>query len=312
MCRGWSRHQHSPSPTCRPAQPNWQIHLGNQQHAKERVKLRRLQTADFNFISVALHSVWFLLSDCLSDGRLSQIISKPRSFPPQKPAQQFDALLLSPGLSWDHLPRLKTKVVRSKVKGTDWKLRQYSSMDKSWGQGRLPHSPWSWMERCRLPWSRHLPSGCLECRCNIKHQLMLETSYLVQVYATCMCLPKRKGKWVLPKKILPRLWTTIWQRGTLWKTLFQNKSSGTINPVYLPQNSWTTQRMCQSTKHCLVQLLPNTLSCNLWGTSHEQQWHRVALAQHLLYHSKGEMLRREQSKGHSKGTRAWQKNIQSL
>ena len=39
---------------------------------------------------------------------------------------------------------------------------------------------------------------------------------------------------------------------------------------------------------------------------------RVALAQHLLYHSKGEMLRREQSKGHSKGTRAWQKNIQSL
>ena len=40
--------------------------------------------------------------------------------------------------------------------------------------------------------------------------------------------------------------------------------------------------------------------------------HRVTLAQHLLYHSKGEMLRREQSKGHRKGTRAWQKNIQSL
>ena len=44
-----------------------------------------------------------------------------------------------------------------------------------------------------------------------------------------------KGKWALPKKILPRLWTTIWQRGTLWKTLFQNKPSGTINPVYLPR-----------------------------------------------------------------------------
>ena len=40
--------------------------------------------------------------------------------------------------------------------------------------------------------------------------------------------------------------------------------------------------------------------------------HRVTLAQHLLYHSKGEMLRREQSKGHRKGTRASQKNIQSL
>ena len=78
-------------------------------------------------------------------------------------------------------------------------------MDKSWGQGHLPHSPWSWMERCRLPWSRHrLPSGRLECGCNIKHQLTLETSYLVmgthansthvQAWATCMCLPKRKAK----------------------------------------------------------------------------------------------------------------------
>ena len=35
--------------------------------------------------------------------------------------------------------------------------------------------------------------------------------------------------------------------------------------------------------------------------------HRVALAQHLLYHSKGEMLRREQSKGHRKGTRQGRK-----
>ena len=43
-----------------------------------------------------------------------------------------------------------------------------------------------------------------ECRRNSKHQLMLETSYPdmethanltpVQVYATCMCLPKRKAK----------------------------------------------------------------------------------------------------------------------
>ena len=31
------------------------------------------------------------------------------------------------------------------------------------------------------------------------------------------------------------------------------------------------------------------------------------LVQHLLYHSKGEMLRWEQTKGHSKRTRAWQK-----
>ena len=36
------------------------------------------------------------------------------------------------------------------------------------------------------------------------------------------------------------------------------------------------------------------------------------LVQHLLYHSKGETLRWEQAKGHGKGTRAWQKIIQSL
>ena len=68
----------------------------------------------------------------------------------------------------------------------------------------------------------------------------------VQVYATCMCLPKRKGKWALPKKILPRHWTTIWQRGTLWKTLFQNKPSGTINPVYLPR------KLLNNTKHVSI------------------------------------------------------------
>ena len=81
----------------------------------------------------------------------------------------------------------------------------------------------------------------------------------VQVYATCMCLPKGKAKEQghCQKKILPRLWTTIWQRRAVWKTLFQNKSSGTINPVYLPRNSWTTQRMYQSKQHCLSQLLPN-------------------------------------------------------
>ena len=45
-----------------------------------------------------------------------------------------------------------------------------------------------------------------------------------------------KGKWALPKN-LRRLLTTIWQRKAVWKTLFQNKSSGTINPVYLLQTT---------------------------------------------------------------------------
>ena len=102
------------------------------------------------------------------------------------------------------------------------------------------------MHRCpRLGSPHHCPSGCLECRCNIKHQLMLETSYLVMethansTLSKCMPLAcayqSAKENGHCHKKILPRLWTTIWQRGTLWKTLFQNKPSGTLNPVYLPR-----------------------------------------------------------------------------
>ena len=138
----------------------------------------------------------------------------------------------------------------------------------------------------------------------------------VQVYATCMCLPKRKGKWALPKKNVPRHWTTIWQRKDVWKTLLQNKSSGTINPAYLPRkllnktkNVSIKKRLSITTHNSCPILYPATLEEH---PINNNDLDRVALAQHLLYHSKGEMLRREQSKGHSKGTRAWHKNIQSL
>ena len=103
------------------------------------------------------------------------------------------------------------------------------------------------MHRCpRLGSPDPLPSRCLEGRCKIKHPLTLETSYPlmethanstpVQVYATCMCLPKRKAKERgHSQEILPRRLTTIWKRKAVWKTLFQNKSSGTINPVCPPR-----------------------------------------------------------------------------
>ena len=113
---------------------------------------------------------------------------------------------------------------------------------------------------------------------------MLETSYLVmethanstpvQVYATCMCLPKRKAKeHGHYQKILPRRLTTIWQRKAIWKTLFQNKSSGTINPVYLPQKLLNNTKNCVNQKNTVYhKSCPILLSCNLGGTSHEQPW----------------------------------------
>ena len=36
-------------------------------------------------------------------------------------------------------------------------------------------------------------------------------------YLHVLTKAKGKGTWALPE-ILPRLWTTIWQRGTVWKT----------------------------------------------------------------------------------------------
>ena len=99
-----------------------------------------------------------------------------------------------------------------------------------------------------------------ECNCNIKHQLMLETSYLVmethanstpvQVYATCMCLPKRKAKeHGHYQKILPRRLTTIWQRTAIGKTYFQTNAQELSTPTCPPQTTPEQHKECVNQKH---------------------------------------------------------------
>ena len=86
-------------------------------------------------------------------------------------------------------------------------------------------------------------------------------------------LTKEQGKETraLQEKILPRLLITSWQKKDVWKTLFQNKSSGTINPVYLPRKTpehykdRVNQQNTVNRNSC-----PRFLSYNLGGTSHEQ------------------------------------------
>ena len=56
------------------------------------------------------------------------------------------------------------------------------------------------------------------------------------VVRACAYQSARQRNMGIAKK-KPRLLTTIWQRKDVWKTRFQNKSSGTINPVYLPQTT---------------------------------------------------------------------------
>ena len=83
-------------------------------------------------------------------------------------------------------------------------------------------------------------------------------------YVLVLTKAQGKGTLALPE-ILPRLWTTIWQRKDVWKTLFQNKSSGTINPLYLPQTTPEQHKECvNQKKHCQSQLMPNTFILQLW------------------------------------------------
>ena len=140
---------------------------------------------------------------------------------------------------------------------------------------------------------------------------------ILRCYFYVLTKEQGKGTLALPKN-LPRLLITSWQRKDVWKTLSQNKSSGTINPVYLPHKTPEQHKECVNQQNTVYfNSSPICLILQLWRnipltSINNNDLHRVALAQHLLYHSKGEMLRREPSKGHSKGTRAWQEIIQSL
>ena len=130
----------------------------------------------------------------------------------------------------------------------------------------------------------------------------------------CAYQRTRQRNMGIAKNKMPRLLTTIWQRKDVWKTLFSKQTLRNYQPCV------STPKTPEQHKECVNQ--QNTVYHKfcpiLYPTTYEEHpmnnydIHRVTLAQHLLYHSKGEMLRREQSKGHSKGTRAWQKNIQSL
>ena len=77
----------------------------------------------------------------------------------------------------------------------------------------------------------------------------------VRACATLMCLPKCKAKkHGHCQKILRRLLTAIWQRKAVWKTLFQNKSSGTINPCIYPKQLMSPSKNTAYLNSC--RLLP--------------------------------------------------------
>ena len=81
-------------------------------------------------------------------------------------------------------------------------------------------------------------------------------------YVLALTKAQGKGTLALPE-ILPKLLITSWQRKDVWKTLFQNKSSGPINLVYLPQTTpeQYKERVNQNTVNHIS--CPQFLSCSL-------------------------------------------------
>ena len=81
-----------------------------------------------------------------------------------------------------------------------------------------------------------------------------------------LVLTKEQGKETraLQEKILPRLLTTSWQRKAVWKTLLQNKSSGTINPVYLPRKLLNTTKNVSIKKTLSISTLAQYFILQLW------------------------------------------------
>ena len=138
------------------------------------------------------------------------------------------------------------------------------------------------MHRCpRLGSPHHCPSGCLGMQA--QHQRSTHAGNIPSSYGNpCKLDPcpsvcylhvltkaKGKGTWALPE-ILPRLWTTIWQRKAVWKTLFKNTFSRTINPVYLPR------KLLNKTKNVSIN---KTLSI----TNLAQYLYPATLEEHPIY-----------------------------
>ena len=146
---------------------------------------------------------------------LMRMLSDHTRIPPQ--TMNSSHMLLTRKLCWLIVMTLPNEKKREIVRPAPSSNRQCSA-----AQGQLETR------------SQSTPSHQLR-PASMSHQ----NSTPVQLCATCLCLPKSKAKenGHCQKKILPRLWTTIWQRKDVWNTLFQNKSWGTINPVYLPQTT---------------------------------------------------------------------------
>ena len=73
-----------------------------------------------------------------------------------------------------------------------------------------------------------------------------------------------KGTWALPE-ILPRLWTTIWQRKVIWKTYFQTNAQELSTLCIYPK------QLLNNTKNVSIKTLSITyLAHNFYPATYEE------------------------------------------
>ena len=91
----------------------------------------------------------------------------------------------------------------------------------------------------------------------------------VQVYATCMCLPKRKGKWALPKKNLAKALDDYLAKEGCLEHPFSKQILRNYQPcVSTPKTPEQNKECVDQKKTVYHKICPHFLSCNLGGTSH--------------------------------------------
>ena len=84
-------------------------------------------------------------------------------------------------------------------------------------------------------------------------------------YVLVLTKEQGKGKWALPKKKSCQGFGRLFGKGRMFGTPFFKTNPEELSTLCIyPENSGTTQRLCQSTKYCLSQILPNIFILQLW------------------------------------------------
>ena len=180
---------------------------------------------------------------------------------------------------------------------------------KSWGQHLLQIGNVLWH---RVNWKR-VPSQ-LQATGTILRQQPCKLNPCPSVcYLHVLTKEQGKETRALPKKSCQGFGRLFGKGGLFGRPFFKTNPQELSTLCIYPENSWTTQRMCQSTKYCLSQILPNTFILQLWRNIPLTTMTSIELRLlNTCCITQKVKLRREQSKGHRKGTRAWQNDIQSL